>query len=84
MPKKKTRFALDVAKTMPPLRHKPGDTFDVNTSEVISWLIQQPRVKQYLFQTCNGNGLIVYDSASGTWRGKDYKPASTPPQDWRF
>jgi hypothetical protein len=83
MPRQKTRFALDVAKSMPPLRHKLGEVFDVNTSEVIAWLVRQPKVRQYLFQTCSGNDLIVFDAVSRTWRGKDYKPAA-PAEGYRF
>jgi hypothetical protein len=71
---RKHRFALDVAKTMPPLPHKVGDTFSVETSEVVAWLVRQPKIMQYLFQTCSGNGLIVFDTVARTWHGKDYKP----------
>ena len=75
MPMKKKRFCLDVAKTMPAMaHHKGGVPFDVNSSDVIAWLCAQPRIRQYLFDTCRGNGLIVFDQASGTWSGADYKP----------
>ena len=71
---KQRRYALDVAKHMPPLRHTVGETFDIATSEVVQWLVAQGQVRQYLFRTCNKAGLIVYDQGSETWHGKDYKP----------
>lgn len=77
------RTSLDVAKTMPPLRHTVGDQFDINTSEVVNWLIKQPQVRQYIFRTTSAAGLIVYDPATGTWSGKNHTPGATP-KKWEF
>lgn len=63
---------LKPIKKMPPLRHKIGDTFDVNTSEVISYMIAQPEVRQKLFDVANQRGVIIYDPKTKTWRGCDY------------
>jgi hypothetical protein len=67
-------FKLDAAKAMPVLRHTIDGVFDVNTSEVIAWLVSQPVIRNYVFQKVKDRGLIVYDHATGTWRGKDYSP----------
>ena len=69
---------LDVAKKMPPLRHKIGDNYRIEDSAVVAWLIEQPLVRQAVFNKVKDAGLIVYDSASGTWHGKAYKPAPQP------
>jgi len=65
---------LDIAKNMPPLYHKFADEdFDLEKSEVIKWLIQQPDILKYVLQRISGgNGFIVYDPDTGTWRGVDY------------
>lgn len=74
---------LDDALTMPPLKHKHGETFDWSSSEVCNWLMAQPRVRQYVFDKCNQRGLIVYNPDTGTWSGKDYKLGTTP-KKWEF
>lgn len=58
-----------VVRAMPPLRHKVGDEFDFEKSEVVGWLWEQPEVRQYLFGRMKTLGLIVYDPESGTWAG---------------
>ena len=58
---------------MPPLRHTVGGQFDYATSEVVTWLVNQPTIRDYLFRAISRNGLIVYDTAAGTWQGRDYK-----------
>jgi hypothetical protein len=76
-------FKLDVARTMPVLRHTVNDTFDLNTSEVIAWLVNQPVIRNYVFQKIKDRGLIVFDPVTRTWRGKDYKP-DTGAERYRF
>jgi len=70
MPKTNYNF-LNVAKTMPRLRHKVGDKFDVNTSEVVKWLVSQPEIKSKIFNMAQSRQLIVYDPNTGEWRGAD-------------
>ena len=65
---------LAVAKHMPPLYHKlPGEVFDIEKSEVVKWLVQQPEILNYIFNQIKGkNPYIVYNSTTGKWRGIDY------------
>jgi hypothetical protein len=68
---------FNAVKSMPPLHHSVGKQFDAETSEVFRWLLNQPELKRHLlnrmFHTCNISGFIVFDKATGTWQGKDYK-----------
>lgn len=60
---------------MPPLRHTlPGEEFSSAKSEVLDWLCSQPELRDALFQLCKYNGAIVFNKASGTWRGEHYNP----------
>ncbi len=65
---------LDIAKKMPPLRHRnTGEDFDIEKSEVAKWLIQQPDILKYVHQRISGgNKFIVYNPDTGTWQGVDY------------
>ena len=69
---------LQVAKNMPPLKHKTGEEFDPKDSEVVRWLIQQPEILNYLFDAVRGNKYrepaIIYDPETKTWQGIDYDP----------
>jgi len=67
----------DVARTMPPLRHSthgPGEMFDIQKSEVVAWIKSQPKLMQLVFDKILERGLIVFDSETKTWRGRDWKP----------
>ena len=64
---------LNKAKKMPPLRHKIGDTFDIDSSEVVEWLLSLPEVKRKIFDFAKDHGIIVYDEHTKTWRGCDYE-----------
>ena len=66
-----------VAENMPQLKHSASDPFDWSTSEVAAWLSRQPTILRHIFNTCSRSGRIVYDSATGTWRGKNVKPRKT-------
>ena len=80
MPKrKKIPKNLSCVRIMPELRHSVGDgDFDITKSEVVQWLIRQPSVLQYLFDTVRQKDsvepLIIYNPDRSTWRGTDYKP----------
>lgn len=53
------------------LRHTVGESFDVMTSEVIEWLVQQPELRNYLFEKVRMAGAIEFDVATGTWAGAE-------------
>lgn len=60
---------LDCARHMPELKHKSGEKFDLNDSEVIRWLWEQPEIKQKIFDMANQQKVIVYDPVRKTWKG---------------
>lgn len=70
---------LDCLKQMPPLRHRTGDgEFDIMKSEVVDWMVNQPEVRQWLYDkvTDKTGGrkavYICYNQQSSTWQGVDY------------
>lgn len=69
---------LDVVATMPALTHYPdrAKPFCIDQSEVAAWLIQQPSVRQWLYDEVKDMGLIVYDKGSNTYRGCSVAPAA--------
>ena len=74
--KKKSKY-LEVAKKMPPLYHTlPGETFDMEKSEVAKWLMEQPEILNYVVNRIKGGKgqepFIVYDPDTGKWQGVDY------------
>lgn len=72
----KIPIRFEVAKKMPPLRHKLDDEYNPEESEVIKWLIKQPDILNYIFDAVRGNGHrespIVFNPETGTWQGVDY------------
>lgn len=71
MGKKLNYDFLNVARNMPRLRHKVGDRFDINTSEVVKWLVSQPEIMDKIFIMANNHKVIVYDQNTSEWRGAD-------------
>lgn len=70
---RKDTKALRRAALMPPLHLAlPDQEFDIDKSEVINWLCSQPELRNALFTFCRNSGAIVFDKATGKWRGKDY------------
>ena len=70
---------LNCLRKLPPLRHKKdGVPYDVMKSEVVDWMIQQPEVRQWLYDklTDKTGGripeFITYNHETGTWQGVDY------------
>lgn len=64
---------LDVARTMPPLRHSiPGKEFNIKNSEVVKWLLENPVVWNYVWNNVKESGAVSYDSDTGKWQGVDY------------
>lgn len=60
-----------VIESMPTLKHrKEGDLeFNIAGSEVVAWLVKQPEVQQWIFDQVRDAGGIIYDPATGTWKG---------------
>ena len=65
---------VDVAKTMPPLRHKISDQdFDIRKSYVIRWMLQQDETYQYIWNKITQSGAIKYNPKTHLWQGVDFK-----------
>lgn len=72
--KKRRSKLLEVARKLPPSYHTiPGQEFDVNKSEVINWLIEQPEILNYLWNNIKQSSYVFYDSETGTWTGIDWE-----------
>ena len=64
---------FDAAKEMPPLYHRlPGEEFSHDKSAVLKWVFRQPDIAQYVFDKLSKLGYIVYDPATGKWKGANY------------
>lgn len=73
MPGEKRSRLLNIAKKMPPLKHSiPGEEFDIQNSEVLKWILQNPEAWNYIWNNIKQAGVIVFDSATETWQGVDY------------
>ncbi len=71
--KKQRSEKWNIARMMPPRMHSiPGEDFAIERSEVVQWLMSRPEIMQIVFDAVKGHGDIVYDYATGTWRGADY------------
>lgn len=51
------------------LRHKTGETFSWETSEVARWIASNPIMLQHLFDRLRWSGAIAFDQETGTWGG---------------
>lgn len=71
MPRKLKKDYLDCARKMPRLKHTVGSKFDIRTSEVVKWLLDQPEIMQKIFNFAMNEKTIVYDPDTGEWRGAD-------------
>jgi hypothetical protein len=56
---------------MPELAHyvDRARKFRIEDSPVASWLAAQPDLRQWLFNSVATRGLIVFNKATGLWRG---------------
>ncbi len=60
---------------MPELRHSvEGKKFDIMESEVVSWMVANPSVREWMWQQVKDSiviptGAIVFDASSRTWKG---------------
>lgn len=67
---KKRSKRLDVLRTMPPMRHSfPDRPFNVFESEALSWVLKQPDLLNYFWDTVTRTGYIAYNRETGTWQG---------------
>jgi hypothetical protein len=68
----KASRALKRAAQMPALFHSlPNQEFDLTKSEVVRWLCEQSEIRQAVFDWCMNKGAIVFDRATGEWKGCD-------------
>jgi hypothetical protein len=66
---RETKFRSFI-RTMPPLRHSvPGEKFNIEKSQVVAWLVNQPEVLQWMFDAIRESGRIKFDAESGLWSG---------------
>jgi hypothetical protein len=73
MKTKKPAAWITEARKMPPRQHtKPGEPFDAGQSDAIAWLIKHTSLASNIMGRLQRS--LVFDKASGTWRGIDYEP----------
>lgn len=73
---KKRSKRLDVLRAMPPLHHSfPDRPFNVFESEALRWVLKQPDLLNYLWDTVTRTGYIVYNHDTGTWQGVELPEA---------
>ena len=66
------KWRLEASK-MPPLRKRmTGHDYEIERDQVYLWMSRQPGIMQMAFDKMHEAGLIVYDKATETWRGRDY------------
>jgi len=65
---------IQIARKMPPLYHTiPGKQFDIQKSEVIQWLINQPEILNWMWNNVKQSKDVVFNPESGTWQGADFE-----------
>lgn len=73
MPNCKRSKLLEIAKNMPPVRHTiSGQNFEIQNSEAIQWLIQQPEILNYIWNNVKNSGAVIYDPQTSRWTGAEY------------
>ncbi|MFQ6365894.1 hypothetical protein ACLM47_03920 [Lactococcus lactis] len=74
MAKRKTSKKFSGIKKMPPLYHKlPGQEYSYDKSEVLNWVKNDLELQDWFFRLMENRGIIIYDSKTGKWQGKDYR-----------
>jgi hypothetical protein len=61
--------ALAAASKMPPLKHNNGEPFDIMQSDVAAWLVEQPEIRAFVFDSMNGSHAIIFNHALQAWHG---------------
>lgn len=78
------RNEMECGRKMPELKHSfDGEKFDIEKSEVVNWLINQPDVKLLIYDLFRVNAYIVYDPEKKTWKGNsdvNFKPKRSKPE----
>lgn len=65
---------IQIARKMPPLHHTiPGKQFDIQKSEVIQWLINQPEILNWMWNNVSQSKDVVFNPESRTWQGADFE-----------
>lgn len=73
MQKKKRSQKLNIGRKLPPSYHKlPGEEYDVNKSQAINWLMQQPDILGFVWDQFKQSGDVIYNPDTGKWQGIDY------------
>ncbi|MBE5985127.1 MAG: hypothetical protein E7248_17735 [Paenibacillaceae bacterium] len=73
MPGEKRSKLLNIAKKMPPLKHSiPEEEFNIQHSEVLKWLFQNPETWNYIWNNIKQAGVVKFNSETKTWQGVNY------------
>jgi hypothetical protein len=64
-----TNKNMRAAANMPRMKHKEEDPFDIMKSKAAEWLINQPEIRQMVFDLARSSKAIVYDKGTNTWIG---------------
>lgn len=63
----------EIISRMPPLHYTlPGEKFDIEKSQVIKWLIQQPEILDWLYMRMVSSRMIKYNPDTQKWVGVNY------------
>ena len=63
---------LEALRAMPRLKHRIADKpFNIHESEVVQWLKSNDGLMQWLFGKVNDRAIIVFDEATGEWKGSN-------------
>jgi hypothetical protein len=61
---------FEAARHMPQLTHRrPWEAFDTHKSLALDWLVNQPGVRQAVFDLARESGAIEYNPETRTWVG---------------
>lgn len=79
----KRNLKLKIARNMPPLYHKrPGEEYDVQKSEAVQWLLNQPEIQEFVWTQFKQSKDIAFDSLTGKWQGVDYAMTCPHGDEW--
>jgi hypothetical protein len=69
---------LEKVSKMPEFPHSvEGQPYDVNNSQAVLWMIEQPEVREYLMEKARGYQAIEFDPVSKKWRGTGKSTGNT-------
>lgn len=69
----KSKKVSNAVRRMPALSHHrdKSEPFSNEKSEVMTWLVSQPEVRQWVMDHCREAGLIRFHAGTGLWHGID-------------